>query len=175
MTAWRRVACRSLRAMPAGLPCCCVRIPPWRPVPPPPAGRCPRHPARPTSSAGSATRSSHCLSPRTAAARVAVGSSPGITMSTSSSRHYLSVWLRRLPTDRIARRLSAPADAPLAIVASIDQALRITALNDAAARLRLKSGMALADARAMYPSLPVADADAEADQRLLIAIADWCD
>ena len=38
-----------------------------------------------------------------------------------------------------------------------------------------KPGMALADARAMYPALPVAEADAEADARLLEAIADWCD
>jgi protein ImuB len=35
--------------------------------------------------------------------------------------------------------------------------------------------MALADARAMYPRIAVADADPEADRRLLIAIADWCD
>ena len=48
-------------------------------------------------------------------------------------------------------------------------------MNDAAARLRLKPGMALADARAMYPSLPVFEADFEADRRLLEAIADWCD
>ena len=35
--------------------------------------------------------------------------------------------------------------------------------------------MGLADARAMYPSLPVVEADFEADRRLLEAIADWCD
>ena len=90
-------------------------------------------------------------------------------------RRYLSVWLRRLSTDRIERRLSAPADGPRVVVASIKSAQRIVALNDAAARLGLKPGMALADARAMYPALPVADADAEADRRLLEAIADWCD
>jgi protein ImuB len=49
------------------------------------------------------------------------------------------------------------------------------AMNDAAARLGLKSGLALADARAMYPTLTVADADAQADRRLLEAVADWCD
>lgn len=36
-------------------------------------------------------------------------------------------------------------------------------------------GLGLADARARYPSLPVVDADFEADRRLLEAIADWCD
>lgn len=35
--------------------------------------------------------------------------------------------------------------------------------------------MALADARAMYPSLAAVDADEAADARLLDAIADWCD
>jgi nucleotidyltransferase/DNA polymerase involved in DNA repair len=91
------------------------------------------------------------------------------------SRRYLSVWLRRLSTDRIERRFVAPADAPLAIVAPVKSALRLTGLNDAAAQLGLKTGMALADARAMYPTLAVADADTQADRRALEAIADWCD
>jgi protein ImuB len=96
-------------------------------------------------------------------------------MNTPSSRRYLSVWLRRLSTDRIERRLSAPADAPRVIVAAIENAQRIVALNDAAAQLGLKSGMPLADARARYPALSVAEVDFEADRRLLEAIADWCD
>ena len=85
------------------------------------------------------------------------------------------MWLRRLSTDRIERRLPAPADEPRVIAASIKSAQRIVALNDAAIGLGLKPGMPLADARAMYPSLPVTDADAEADRRLLEAVADWCD
>ena len=43
--------------------------------------------------------------------RPAGGSSSGIIMSVLSSRRYLSVWLRRLSTDRIERRSSAPAEA----------------------------------------------------------------
>ena len=35
--------------------------------------------------------------------------------------------------------------------------------------------MALADARAMYPQIAVADADEQADLALLEAVADWCD
>ena len=98
-------------------------------------------------------------------------------MSASSSpRRYLSVWLKRLATDRLARCSGAPADGtPLVIAAPIKSALRITALNNKAARLGLKAGMALADARAMYPALLVADADPQADQLMLQAIADWCD
>lgn len=53
-------------------------------------------------------------------------------------------------------------------------ALRLTALNDAAARLGLHVGMALADARAMYPALAVEQADPAADAALLESIAGWC-
>jgi protein ImuB len=63
----------------------------------------------------------------------------------------------------------------LVIVQPIKSALRLSAVNDAAARLGLNVGMALADAKAMYPTLTVADADADADRCLLVAIADWCD
>src|SRR5262249_32104283 len=71
-------------------------------------------------------------------------------------------------------RSGAPGD-PLVVVAPIKSALRLTAMNAAAANLGLKVGMALADARAMHPRLAVADADPSADQHLLAAIADWCD
>ncbi len=54
-------------------------------------------------------------------------------------------------------------------------ALRIAAMNDAAARLGLTVGTALADARARHPALEVAPSDPAADQGLLEAIADWCD
>jgi protein ImuB len=86
------------------------------------------------------------------------------------------MWLRRLPTDRLTRSGSHPqADAPLVVVEPVKGALRLYAINDAAARLGLAPGMALADARAMYPRITVADADPAADARMLEAIADWCD
>ena len=81
------------------------------------------------------------------------------------------MWLRRLPTDRIRR---SPPDA-LVVTAPVKGALRLSAVNDAAAALGLKVGMALADARAMYPQIAVADADEHADNQVLEAIADWCD
>ena len=95
-------------------------------------------------------------------------------MSVSSNRRYLSLWLRRLSTDRIERRSPEQGDS-FVVVASIKGAQRITALTDKAASLGLKTGMGLADARAMYPKLPVVEADFEADRRALEGIADWCD
>lgn len=90
-------------------------------------------------------------------------------------RRYLSVWLRRLSTDRIERRLRDPDESPRVIVEPVKSALRLYAMNDAAASLGLKSGMPLADAQAMYPSIKTHPADYAADLSLLEAIADWCD
>jgi protein ImuB len=91
-------------------------------------------------------------------------------------------------TDRLIRgRSPAPAEAThvggnrfaqdeaLVVAEPVKGALRLAAINDAAARLGLNAGMALADARAMYPRIAIADADPEADRRMLAAIADWCD
>lgn len=61
------------------------------------------------------------------------------------------------------------------VVAKINNALRLTALDDAAARHGLEIGLPLANARAICPRLQVFDADDAADRRTLEAIADWCD
>jgi len=52
---------------------------------------------------------------------------------------------------------------------------RIAALDEQAARLKLRPGMGIADARAMYPAIEIVAADPEADRKLLEALADWCD
>jgi protein ImuB len=92
----------------------------------------------------------------------------------SLRRRYLSLWLRRIATDRL--RGSAPGEeAPLVVTTLIKSALRIVAMNDAAQHLGLRLGMPLADARARYPALAVESSDPEADRRLIEAVADWCD
>jgi protein ImuB len=94
---------------------------------------------------------------------------------TALSKRYLCVWLRRLSTDRIERRASLSGDAPLIVVEPVKSALRVAAMNDAAARLGLQTGMPLADVRAMHPGIGVCNADGAADRALLEAVADWCD
>jgi protein ImuB len=96
-------------------------------------------------------------------------------MNSHSSRRILSLWLRRLPTDRLTRRSPELAGQPLAVVATMRSARQIAALNDEAARLGLRAGMALTDARAMYPQLAAIDADERADAAALEHVADWCD
>jgi protein ImuB len=118
-------------------------------------------------------------------------------------RRILSLWLPRLPTDRIKRQLSRNAatkafssevatgwreenaskkdssglasNVPCIVVAKQNNALQISALDDAAAHLGLEAGLPLANARAVCPQLQVFDADEVADAQTLNDIADWCD
>src|SRR5581483_6276586 len=172
-TSRQRDDSHSRRAKVARLACCCATRPMARRARRRRAGASRRARASRMSSAASAGLHSRSHSPAIAASRAATGHSPGTTMNTSS-RRYLSVWLQRLATDRIANRSPAP-DEPLVITAPVKSALRLSAVNDAAAALGLAVGMPLADARAMYPKITVADADATADLALLEAVADWCD
>lgn len=100
--------------------------------------------------------------------------------SSVKARRILSLWLPRLPTDRLKRQLSgqdaAPDDAhPCVVVAKLNNALQISALNDAAVNFGLEIGLPLANARAVCPDVQVFDADEAADRSLVEAVADWCD
>ncbi|MGB7858320.1 MAG: DNA polymerase Y family protein, partial [Pseudolabrys sp.] len=63
---------------------------------------------------------------------------------------------------------------PLVVTGKRGNVEVLTAVNDAARRLGLTSGLALAQARAMHPDIDVAAEDVEADAALLDSIADWC-
>src|SRR6267154_2769919 len=130
------------------------------------------------------------------------GSWNGNVMSAFSvnRRRILSLWLPRLPIDRIQRQLSNRNDAqaenlnavsnevanntngglgnnsaPSIVVAKQNNALQIFALDDAAARLGLEVGLPLANARAICPQLRVFDADEVSDAKILNDLAEWCD
>jgi protein ImuB len=99
------------------------------------------------------------------------------------------MWFPRLATDRLQRRWKASetpkpsgasppeaaSAAPLVVVAKVDNALRLSAVDRKATSLGLAAGMPLANARAMLPDLAVATADEPADRKLLEQIADWCE
>ncbi len=66
-------------------------------------------------------------------------------------------------------------DHPCVVVAKLNNALQISALNDAAVDIGLETGLPLANVRAICPDVQVFDADEAADKKLLGDIADWCD
>jgi protein ImuB len=75
----------------------------------------------------------------------------------------------------LRRKTSVAPYKPLVVSIKNDNALRIYATDRRAARLGLKTGMPVADARAMIPVLDVIESDLAADRALLEKIADWCD
>src|SRR5262245_39524924 len=113
----------------------------------------------------------------TVAARSAHGFSNGVTaMSVSSSQRMLSLWLRRLSTDRIARSRGRLPErsSPLVVTGKRGNVEVLTAVDAAAERLGLSPGHTLAQARAMHPGIDAVAEDIEADSALLDSIADWC-
>lgn len=56
-----------------------------------------------------------------------------------------------------------------------ENARRVASRDAKAAALGVKPAMDVADARSMFPSLEVVEADTQADRLLLEGIADWCD
>lgn len=73
-----------------------------------------------------------------------------------------------------ARRVGAPHDPALALVAKAKGALRLCAVNEAAQMLGIMPGSTLADVRAIHPDLVVADMDEEADRHWLRRLAEHC-
>jgi protein ImuB len=107
---------------------------------------------------------------------------PTLAFQTSAQR-ILALSFPHLSTDRIARkkwglswRLRARPEAPPIVCSGRHaNAMRLTALDEAAEAIKLRRNMGVAEARAIYPTIEVIEEDPAADQRFLEGIADWCD
>ena len=99
----------------------------------------------------------------------------------------MSLWLKRLSTDRVRRQAREAASpeaggsagpagraSPLAVAAKRGNVEELVAVDATAERLGLRPGLALAQARAMRPELTVVPEDRGSDERLLDGLADWC-
>lgn len=86
------------------------------------------------------------------------------------NRRYLALWLPRFATDRLG-----PHAGPLVTLVEDAGVPRIAAANEAAALLGMTPGMALADARALYPELDTRRANPLRERCSLTRLADWCD
>jgi protein ImuB len=90
---------------------------------------------------------------------------------------YLSLFLPSLATDRIVRqekRAKHSAPSGLATILKAKNAQILAAVDAAAAARGIRPGMALADARAIFPGLRCFASNAIAEAAALAAIADWC-
>ncbi|HKK30857.1 MAG TPA: DNA polymerase Y family protein [Alphaproteobacteria bacterium] len=85
------------------------------------------------------------------------------------SRRFLALWLPHFATDRLGL-----ASGPLAILAEEGGVPCIIAANQPAAALGIQRGMALADARALYPGLATRQASPLRESHDLAKLSDWC-
>src|SRR5207253_2125110 len=88
--------------------------------------------------------------------------------SVSSSQRILSLWLDRLSTDRIARQWRE-APSPLVVFGKRGNLDLLLAVDAAAERLGLAPGLALAQARAMHPTLTAVPEDQADDTPAALA------
>src|SRR6478752_9204433 len=146
-----------------------------RPPPPSRAGSSARHLRSMQSAATASVR--RAFSPVSRATVVALsehGSWSGtVWSSVSSSQRILSLWLERLSTDRIARQWRE-APSPLVVFGKRGNLDLLVAVDAGAEQLGLAPGLALAQARAMHPTLTAVPEDQAADARVLDAIANGC-
>jgi nucleotidyltransferase/DNA polymerase involved in DNA repair len=89
-------------------------------------------------------------------------------------KRVISLWLPKFATDRLCRLRQDWLDSPLALVDDTGGKLVLHAVNTVAEQAGIRTGMTLADARAILPNLQTSEADFEAENRTLTQLSDWC-
>lgn len=90
-------------------------------------------------------------------------------------RRVVSLWLPRFATDRVSRIIPDLRDRPFALVEERQSQPTLIAVNDKAELAGLKPRMALADARAILPSLTTQPSNLVEDRKMLNRIVQWCE
>ncbi len=88
-------------------------------------------------------------------------------------KRYVAIWFRYLRTDWFSRRDAKLKDMPFVLAAPDHGRMAIVATNAKAEAEGIFTGMVVADARAIYPSLEVRDDKPDLAKKLLKAIAEW--
>src|SRR5690554_5949215 len=89
-------------------------------------------------------------------------------------RRFLSIWFRHLTTDRLVIKHPQLKGHPFVLVSPEHGKMIVTAANTAAISSGVWQGMAVADARAIVPTLEVFTDEPGIEGRLLKAFARWC-
>jgi protein ImuB len=89
-------------------------------------------------------------------------------------KRFVTIWFRHLTTDWFIRRQPALALLPFVLATPDHGRMVVTAANVLAQKEGINPGMAVADARAIIPSLQVLDDQPELAAKLLNGLAEWC-
>jgi protein ImuB len=89
-------------------------------------------------------------------------------------KRFITIWFRYLKTDWHCRRQPELAGTPFILASPDHGRIVVTSANANAQTQGIDIGMALADARAILPTLQVKDDKPELAPKLLKGIAEWC-
>lgn len=89
-------------------------------------------------------------------------------------KRFVTIWFRYLRTDWFTRRQPSLKDIPFVLASPDHGRMVITAANPVAQMEGADTGMVVADARAIIPSLEVLNDKPELTATLLKGIAEWC-
>ena len=89
-------------------------------------------------------------------------------------KRFVSIWFRYLRTDWFSRRQPDLCKVPFVLASPDHGRMIVTAANALAQKEGIPIGMAVADARAIFPALQVLDDKPELSNKLLNGIAEWC-
>src|ERR1043165_9204718 len=92
----------------------------------------------------------------------------------SMGKRFVTIWFRYLRTDWFTRRQPVLRDKPLVLVSPDHGKMIIRAVNPIAQSLEVNTGMAVADARVIVPSLQILDDKPEYSNKILKGLAEWC-
>jgi protein ImuB len=89
------------------------------------------------------------------------------------AKRFVTIWFRTLKTDWFTIRHPTLATKAFVLASPDHGRMIVTALNAVAQAAGINSGMAVADARALYPTLEVMDDKPELGNTLLRKIGEW--
>ena len=89
-------------------------------------------------------------------------------------KRFISIWFPHLRTDWYIRRQPHLSHVPFILASPDHGRMLVTAVNILAQKQGVDTGMAVADARAILPTLQVLDDKPELSLKLLNGIAGWC-
>ena len=89
-------------------------------------------------------------------------------------KRFVSIWFRYLRTDWFIRRQPGLAGTPFILASPENGRLVATAVNALAQKEGISIGMAVADARALFPAIQVLDDKTALSAKLLKGVAEWC-
>lgn len=90
------------------------------------------------------------------------------------TRRYVSLWFPYLVTDWFTRRDPGLGQVPFVMIAQERGRLAVTRANPVAERSGIRAGMALADARTLWPNVETFDDKPGFAAKLLDALGDYC-